>query len=226
MLERVNDDFSQPVALCVDDLPWQASPTPGVERKLLDRVGGEVARATSVVRFLPGHSFPGHTHGGGEEFLVLSGVFSDEAGDFGRLSYVRNAPGSAHQPHSDEGAEIFVKLCQMRSRGERSLVVQAETLPWSTEGGQEGVRRKLLFAATDWREEVALEAFDGPLALPGEVFEQGAEILVLEGVLFDQGVRHPALSWLRYPHGGQAVLHADGPVLYWIKRGILFPEDG
>ena len=226
MLERVNDDFNQPVALNVDDLPWQASPTPGVERKLLDRVGGEVARATSVVRFLPGHSFPAHTHGGGEEFLVLSGMFSDEAGDFGRLSYVRNAPGSAHRPYSDEGAEIFVKLCQMRPNGERSLVVRAEDVPWSTEGLQAGVRRKLLYSATGWREEVALEAFEGALARPTEVFEQGAEILVLEGVLFDQGVPHTALSWLRYPNGGRAVLHADGPVLYWIKRGILFPEDG
>ncbi|GAL13613.1 hypothetical protein JCM19233_4618 [Vibrio astriarenae] len=48
----------------------------------LDRVGGEVARATSIVRYKPNSAFSPHTHDGGEEFFVLEGVFSDEHGDY------------------------------------------------------------------------------------------------------------------------------------------------
>jgi anti-sigma factor ChrR (cupin superfamily) len=42
----------------------------GVERRMLDRVGEEVARATSIVRYAPESDFSAHRHGGGEEFLA------------------------------------------------------------------------------------------------------------------------------------------------------------
>ena len=109
----INADFTQRVV--VGPPPpdqWCASPLPGVERHLLDRVGGEVARATSVVRYAAGSRFERHTHGGGEEFLVLDGVFSDEHGDYPAGSYVRNPPGTSHTPYSVEGCTLFVKLRQ------------------------------------------------------------------------------------------------------------------
>src|SRR5918993_663748 len=93
-------------------LPWAPSPMAGVERRMLDRVGGEVARATSIVRYAPGSRFSAHAHGGGEEFLVLEGVFSDEHGDFPTGSYVRNPPTSRHTPGSESGCTLFVKLWQ------------------------------------------------------------------------------------------------------------------
>ena len=79
---NLNDDFSRRVVAPIDDYAWTPSPQPGVERRMLDRVGGEVARATSVVRYAPNSRFERHVHGGGEEILVLEGVFSDEAGDY------------------------------------------------------------------------------------------------------------------------------------------------
>ena len=88
------------------------SPTAGVERIMLDRVGDEVAVATSIVRYATGSAFPPHDHAKGEEFIVLDGVFSDEHGDFPAGSYVRNPPGTAHKPHSEPGCVIFVKLRQ------------------------------------------------------------------------------------------------------------------
>jgi anti-sigma factor ChrR (cupin superfamily) len=47
---ELNADFSQRVAIHAASLPWIASPMPGVERRMLDRIGDEVARATSIVR--------------------------------------------------------------------------------------------------------------------------------------------------------------------------------
>ena len=79
---------------------------------MLDRIGAEVARATSIVRYAPASRFPAHVHGGGEEFLVLDGVFQDEHGDFPAGAYIRNPPQSRHTPRSAPGCIIFVKLWQ------------------------------------------------------------------------------------------------------------------
>ena len=51
---ELNADFSQRVLLHTHDIPWKASPMPGVDRRMLDRIGNEVARATSIVRYAPG----------------------------------------------------------------------------------------------------------------------------------------------------------------------------
>ena len=67
---NLNDDFTQRVVAHAADARWTPSPQPGVERRMLDRVGGEVARATSIVRYAPGSRFARHVHGGGEEILV------------------------------------------------------------------------------------------------------------------------------------------------------------
>ena len=52
----VNPDFSSRASLTPDDYQWVASPQPGVERVMLDRLGGEKARATIL---------------SGEQFLVV-----------------------------------------------------------------------------------------------------------------------------------------------------------
>lgn len=67
------------------------------------------ARATSLVRYQPGSHFSAHEHGGGEEILVLDGVFEDEHGYYPAGSYLRNPPGSRHTPGSTEGCVIFVR---------------------------------------------------------------------------------------------------------------------
>jgi len=107
---RLNADFSKRVVIDTEAMPWEASPMPGVKRRKLDRIGEEVARATSLVKYDPDSYFSAHTHGGGEEFFVLEGVFSDEHGDYPAGTYVRNPIGSSHTPRSEEGCIIFVKV--------------------------------------------------------------------------------------------------------------------
>ena len=109
---EVNADFTKRATIHGARIPWSPSPMAGVERRMLDRIGGEVARATTIVRYAPGSHFSPHTHDGGEEFLVLEGVFSDEHGDFPAGSYVRNPPTSRHTPGSVPGCIILVKLWQ------------------------------------------------------------------------------------------------------------------
>ena len=109
---ELNTDFSRRVVIHAGRLPWVASPMAGVERRMLDRIGDEVARATSIVRYAPGSHFSPHTHDGGEEFFVLDGVFRDEHGEYPAGSYIRNPPTSRHTPGSVPGCILFVKLWQ------------------------------------------------------------------------------------------------------------------
>ena len=114
---NVNADLDATVFQTGVDFTWHPSPVAGVERVLLDRVGGEVAVATSIVRYAPGSSFDAHSHALGEEFIVLDGVFSDENGDYPAGTYIRNPPGTSHTPHSEAGCVIWGKLRQFDDAG-------------------------------------------------------------------------------------------------------------
>lgn len=111
---RINDDLTVPVFVHGARLPWTSSPAPGVDRRMLYRVGDEVARATSIVRYAPGSKFPRHAHDGGEEILVLEGIFQDEHGDYPAGTYFRNPPGTSHMPAASGGCSLFVRLWQFR----------------------------------------------------------------------------------------------------------------
>jgi quercetin dioxygenase-like cupin family protein len=97
---HINDDLSVPIIVHAERQGWVPSPAAGVDRRMLFRVGGEVARATSIVCYAPGSAFPRHTYNGGEEILVLEGVFQDEHGDYPTGSYFCNPPGASHVPRS------------------------------------------------------------------------------------------------------------------------------
>ena len=137
---RLNADFALPVVIRPGDAPWVASPLAGVERQMLDRIGEELARATSIVRYAPGSHFSAHGHPGGEEFLVLDGVFSDERGDYPAGTYVRNPIGSRHAPFSREGCTIFVKLMQFDPADRAEVVIDSHRAEW-TPGALPGQRR-------------------------------------------------------------------------------------
>ena len=129
---ELNADFSQRVAVHAARLPWVASPIAGVERRMLDRIGDEVARATSIVRYAPASRFSAHTHGGGEEFLVLDGVFQDEHGDYPVGSYIRNPPTSRHTPSSKLGCVLFVKLWQFDLEDRTKVRRDAQAVAYTT----------------------------------------------------------------------------------------------
>lgn len=95
---NIHSDYSKRVVINHHDMAWVSSPELGIDRRMLDRIGDEVAKATSIVRYQPGSRFNAHLHEYGEEILVLDGVFSDETGDYPAGSYIMNPPGSSHAP--------------------------------------------------------------------------------------------------------------------------------
>ncbi|OSQ51689.1 cupin domain-containing protein [Marivita geojedonensis] len=213
---ELNADFSKRVVVHSADMPWVASPMPGVERRMLDRIGEEVARATSIVRYAPGSHFSAHTHTGGEEFLVLDGVFQDEHGDYPAGTYVRNPPTSQHTPGAENGCTIFVKLWQFdlddRTQFRRDMAAELGPV-------ENGVARAELHR--DAREVVSYVVLEAGAQIVEDV-AGGVELLLLEGDLSEGDTRLKAGSWLRLPDGMalRAVAGADGARL-WMKTGHL-----
>ncbi len=215
---RLNADADQRIVIDTTSMTWTPSPIEGVDRKMLDRIGEEVARATSLVRYAPNSAFSPHVHGGGEEFLVLEGVFSDEHGDFGPGSYIRNPPGSSHTPRSEPGSIIFVKLWQMQPDDLETVRIDTESAAW-TEGSVEGVRVLLLADRT--YERVTLERW-APGVFPGErIYPKGAEILVLNGAFDDETGSHEKGAWLRFPAGARHTPSSPEGCRFYIKTGHL-----
>lgn len=216
---ELNADFAQRVAIHAAQRPWVASPIAGVDRRMLDRIGDEVARATSIVRYAPASRFSAHTHDGGEEFLVLDGTFQDEHGDYPAGSYVRNPPTSHHTPGSAPGCVLFVKLWQFDLEDRTRVRRDARALAYAPLQDRPGVEIATLFR--DDHEDVRMERWrpnaSVALDLPG-----GGEFLVLEGT-FNEGVEGFApQSWLRLPPGWRlrATAGEDGCTL-WVKTGHL-----
>jgi anti-sigma factor ChrR (cupin superfamily) len=218
--DLLNADFSRRVVISTDRLPWVPSPQPGVERRLLDRIGGEVARATSVVRYAPDSSFPPHDHGFGEEFLVLDGVFSDEHGDYPLGTYVRNPPGSRHSPRTAPGCTILVKLRQMDLHERERIVVDTTSSPWQR-AEVEGHERIELYAGYKSAEQVTMERLGSGVKLPKFDCPGGEEIFVLSGELADEHGTYGSGTWIRNPAGYRRSLKSARGATYWAKRGHL-----
>lgn len=195
---RLNDDFSKRVVVRPDDYHWQPSPMPGVERMMLDRIGDEVARATSIVRYAPNSEFSPHEHGGGEEFFVLDGVFEDEHGKYPRGTYVRNPIGTAHRPSiGPDGATIFVKLHQFAVEDDRQFAIDTRQQAWHP-GLVEGLSVMPLHQFGT--EHVALVRWAPNTQFKPHQHWGGEEIFVLAGIFHDEFGSYPAGSWLRSPH--------------------------
>lgn len=219
----INADFTRRATLAPEHYQWVSSPQSGVERVMLDRVGAEKARATSIVRYAPNSYFPHHLHPGGEEILVLSGTFSADNIDCPAGWYLRNPPNSGHQPYSDEGAVIFVKLWQMPTAETRYVAIDTnDAANWQTQG-----KRDICHLFSNADEQVSLQRLNANEVLFTEALKGGAEILVLGGELIDSELADDAKTytrggWIRLPVATitQIKAGAKGATVY-LKTGHL-----
>jgi hypothetical protein len=216
---HLNADFTRRAVVHAGMLDWVASPMPGVHRRMLDRIGDEVARATSIVRYAPGSHFSAHVHDGGEEFLVLDGIFQDECGDYPAGSYVRNPPTSCHTPGSSSGCTIFVKLWQFDPSDRTAVRVATAAQRFTPAAGRTSVSVMPLFQNAI--EQVRLEEW-APGARLNVPVPTGLELLVLAGSFDDQGERFVEQSWLRLPSGARfAGVAGPAGCRVWVKSGHL-----
>lgn len=217
---KINEDFSQRVVISSHEQHWIASPMPGVERKMLDRIGDEVARATTIVRYKPNSEFSAHVHSGGEEFLVLEGVFSDEHNHYPKGCYVRNPIGTAHTPKvGSKGATILVKLHQFDINDTQQKMINTSTESWHP-GVVEGLSVMPLHKVE--HEHVALVKWKPNTQFSTHQHWGGEEIFVLEGTFYDEHGSYPTGTWIRSPHLSKhnPFTKDDGAIIY-VKTGHL-----
>ena len=215
---KLHADLSQRVVVESEALDWVDSPMVGVQRRMLERDGEEVARATSVVRYAPDSHFSAHTHGGGEEFLVLDGIFSDEYGDYPTGTYIRNPVGSTHTPFSKEGCTILVKLWQMHPDDQQRVAIATKETPWAN-GLVKGLQVMPLHSYGT--ENVALVKWDAGTYFQPHMHLGGEEIFVVDGVFEDEFGAYPKGTWLRNPSGSRHMPFSKSGCLIYVKVGHL-----
>ena len=228
---ELNADKKNSVLVNVDGAAaTQAAGQTDVKRTMYERVGGEVARASTKVTFKPNTPFPSHVHDGGEEFVVLSGVWKDKWGNFPKYTYIRNYIGSSHEPSiGEEGCEIFVKLRQMSAK-------VSELEHWSVDfsrANNESVRlyqgwSKNEHTDTEYRElfespyeRVYAEYLEPKSVINDKIPKGGQEIFVIDGEFEDALGKHKEHSWARYGADGESrerKAGAEGALLY-VKEG-------
>ena len=207
----INADFSRRAIVTPHQYRWVVSPQEGIERVLLDRIGAEKARATSIVRYAPDAGFPDHRHPGGEEIFVLSGTFCEGDAHYPAGWYLRNPPGSSHQTSSRAGALIFVKLAQMsRHEQQRVRIDTRDPSTWRRQGDRELCP---LFSSPS--EQVCLHrlaAHEVLLITPSA----SAELLVVTGSTVMEARSYEGGSWMRLPAGDSPAITAgaQGATLY------------
>jgi anti-sigma factor ChrR (cupin superfamily) len=216
---KIAADFSKREIVHSASTPWIDSPMAGVSRRPLDRVGHEVARATTVVRYAPNSQFSPHVHAGGEEFVVLEGVFQDEHGDYPIGSYVRNPPQSSHTPGSKAGCVILVKLWQFQPQDRTPVQLNINEMKALPHTEVKGVSVIPLFE--DKYEQVSVMSIQAHTSLEFSP-EGGAELFVLQGSVKEQQDTLIKHSWLRAPIGYPLLLKTEEVAAkIWIKTGNL-----
>lgn len=217
---HLNADFSQRVVIRPEDYEWVDSPAAGVERMMLDRIGDEVARATSLVRYAPNSSFPPHEHGGGEEYLVLAGEFGDEHGSYPVGTYVRNPIGTSHAPRvGPDGAIIFAKLRQFEQQDQAQTTIHIADLHWMA-GPEAGLQIAPLHEFEG--EVVLLARLAANTRFAAHDHPGGEEVLVLEGRYIDEQGEYPAGTWVRNPDRSRHSIHTESEgALVYVKLGHL-----
>ncbi|MEO1204384.1 MAG: cupin domain-containing protein, partial [Pseudomonadota bacterium] len=203
-----------------EDYAWRPSPMPGVDRMMLDRIGDEVARATSIVRYAPNSEFSAHEHSGGEEFLVLEGVFADEHAEYPAGSYVRNPIGTSHTPRiGPEGCTIFVKLQQFEADDQAQKAIDTRNADWAP-GLVPGL--SVLGLHEYGSEHVALVRWAPNTEFRRHTHFGGEEIFVIDGRFQDEHGSYPAGSWIRSPHmSTHTPFTGDEGALIYVKVGHL-----
>lgn len=211
----LHGDLSQSVVIDTNVMAWQASPSEGVWRKRLERIGdAEKGMVTSLVRFEAGAGFPAHDHPQGEEVLVLDGVFADENGSYPKGTFTLLPSGSRHRPATETGCLLFVKLCQYPGEGRPTRRLDT-TDPAGWREIEPGRERFDVFDEAGFLEKIYLSRLAPGTRVAHHDHPGGEEILVIDGTLEDENGRYRAGTWLRLaPGSSHAPRTADGCLLY------------
>ena len=221
-MSGINTDLAERAVAFTDQMEWQQSPSSGVWRKRLYRDGPEESgRVTSIVRFDAGSKFSMHDHPDGEEILILSGIFSDDTGDWGPGSYLLNPVGTPHAPESADGCELFVHLRQYRGTEQRRI--DTHTADWEP-GRLDGIEQLVLHDdpnGPDGPETMRMVRLAAGVTVPDHRHPLGEEALLIEGDLADDSGQYGPGCWVRNPPGSHHAARTENGCLLYVRTGGL-----
>ena len=212
---ELHHDFNQRVHVELGRQPWQDSPAAGVQRKRIELIGTEQPKLTTLVRFAPGSHFDEHSHDGGEELYILSGVFSDASGDYPAGTYVRNPPGTKHAPYTQQGCTLFVKLRQFQPGDQQQFAINIHDNQWEY-SHHYNIRQLSLHQFGD--EAVRLLRINAGGQIKPTLYPHGIEIFVIDGSLIDDCGYYAEWDWVRYPRGTQLSLSSHTGCLIYMRE--------
>jgi len=144
-----------------------------------------------------GAQFSRDVHELGEEILVLSGDFVNEAGHYGPGTYLKSPAGSAHAAYSVQGCTLFVKLRHLNLNDQEPVALDTQNATWY-QGLVEGLR--VLPLSEFQTQHTALVRWAPCTYFSPHRHYGGEEIFVIDGVFEDELGRYPAGCWIRSPH--------------------------
>jgi len=105
-LDHFAENDTQSVVIRECDRQWRA----GIGNLQVVSLHEHLGEHTALVKWPSGEHFQSHRHWGGEEILVLEGVFSDEHGDYPKGTWIRSPHLSEHNPFTKQSTLILVKV--------------------------------------------------------------------------------------------------------------------
>ena len=132
---------------------------------------------------------------------------------------MRNPVGSRHEPRSDEGAVILVKLWWMHPEDQDFVRVDMTREDLWRPSGQKGVEVMALHAFE--AESNALFRLAPGASLPARSLPGGEEIYVMAGSCRDGLGDYGEGTWLRNPIGEASELASESGCRLYVKSGHL-----
>ena len=218
----VHDDFEKRIVVKPNDYSWTPLSIPGIEYMTLDRIGGNLNYATTLVRNTQDCEIPKSSHDCGLEIYVLDGSFSDEQGEYSTGTYVRNPKGTCSpQSVAANGSTLFIKSLPFAINDMQRTVIDTKKSAWRP-GVVEGLQVMPLHEHEG--EHVALVRWAPHTQFSLHSHRGGEEILVLEGVFHDEYDQYPTGTWIRSPHLSHHTpfTKKEGALIY-VKIGHLVP---
>ncbi len=214
---ELNDNFSLPVIVKTSLYDWSIKNKTEIVRKRLESINVDGPKLTTLVQYPPGLTFKKCSHNRGEEFLVLSGDFSNNNHVYGSGSYVRNPPGTKFTSATRHGCLLLFKTGQFQKMDLTRLTVtrrEYDHLWVST--GEPGVSRVELHQFLD--ESVNLYQIRPQCWITFKQCTQGIEVFIYEGLVTVAGVEYTTGTWFRYPPHSQIKIVATSNTCLFVKK--------
>ncbi len=214
---EVNDNFSIPVIVKTNLQDWYSKDKASIVKKRLEYISANKPRLTTLVQYPAGLTFKKCSHDRGEEFLVLSGDFSNDANEYSIGSYVRNPPGMKCIASTEHGCTLLFKTGQFHKMDKTRLAANAyEYNNLWVSAGEPGVSRVELHQFLD--ESINLYKIRPQCWITFEQRLHNIEVLVCTGSVIVAGTEYAAGTWFRYPPNSRIKIVSVSDACLFVKK--------